>query len=439
MQTGKAQKERAPNATQSREDILETRQQLPIYQARKEILFEMRRHDTLVLVGETGSGKTTQMPQFLLEAGTAKKGMIGITQPRRVAATSVAARVAVEMGVMLGKEVGYAVRFDDTTSPNTKIKFMTDGMLVREMMLDPQLRRYSVLLLDEAHERSLNTEVLFALVKRMQMLRKDSPRPLKLVVMSATLEAQAYAAFFHNSKVLHVEGRRYPVDVLYTAEPHADSLDAAVTTVLQIHLEEAPGDVLLFLCGQDDIETVAAVLRERSRTLPPSADKLLPCPLYASLPPSEQALAFAPAPAGTRKVVLATNIAESSITIDGIRYIIDNGLVKAKFYHPAIDMECLQEMPVSRAQAQQRTGRAGRVSAGKCFRLYTEDSYEELQGSSVPEIKRCRLSGMVLQLKMMGIGNLVHFEFMEPPPRKLLIKATPPPPPTVAPTRVRTV
>ena len=228
MQTGKAQKERAPNATQSREDILETRQQLPIYQARKEILFEMRRHDTLVLVGETGSGKTTQMPQFLLEAGTAKKGMIGITQPRRVAATSVAARVAVEMGVMLGKEVGYAVRFDDTTSPNTKIKFMTDGMLVSEMMLDPQLRRYSVLLLDEAHERSLNTEVLFALVKRMQMLRKDSPRPLKLVVMSATLEAQAYAAFFHNSKVLHVEGRRYPVDVLYTAEPHADSLDAAV-------------------------------------------------------------------------------------------------------------------------------------------------------------------------------------------------------------------
>ncbi|EKX51695.1 hypothetical protein GUITHDRAFT_157138 [Guillardia theta CCMP2712] len=412
-----------------KESILEKRKELPVYKARSEILFECRRHATLILVGETGSGKTTQVPQFLFDAGYAKHGMIAVTQPRRVAATSVARRVADEFGCRVGEEVGYTVRFEDSTSHSTKIKFMTDGMLLRELMLDGELRRYSTIVLDEAHERSLNTELLLALVKRLQKSRQESSFPLKVVIMSATLEAEAYSRFFLDCKIVKVPGRMYPVEVLYTPEPQPDFLDAAVVTCLQIHLEEPRGDVLCFLCGQDQIEDAAKVLQERSRALPPSCDKLMPCPLYAALPPSEQMHAFAPAPEGTRKIILATNIAESSITIDSIKYVVDNGLVKARIYDPKHDMESLHEelqnacIPISKAQAKQRAGRAGRVSSGKAYRLYTEAQFEELSAAAVPEIKRCRLSSMVLQLFVMGIDNLMEFEFMDTPPILLLTKA----------------
>mmetsp|Transcript_12621 Transcript_12621/g.29020 ORF Transcript_12621/g.29020 Transcript_12621/m.29020 type:complete len:646 (-) Transcript_12621:1648-3585(-) len=413
----------AINGIDKMDSILEKRKELPVYKARSEILFECRRHSTLILVGDTGSGKTTQVPQFLFEAGYAKRGMIAITQPRRVAATSVARRVADEFGCRVGEEVGYTVRFEDTTSQRTKIKFMTDGMLLRELMLDVELRRYSTIVLDEAHERSLNTELLLALVKRLQKSRQESSSPLKVVIMSATLEAETYARFFLDCKIVRVPGRMYPVEVLYTPEPQPDFLDAAVVTCLQIHLEEPKGDILCFLCGQDQIEDAAKVLQERSRALPPSCDKLIPCPLYAALPPSEQMQAFAPAPQGTRKIILATNIAESSITIDSIKYVVDNGLVKARIYDPKNDMESLHEIPISKAQAKQRAGRAGRVSSGKAFRLYTEEQFEELSMAAVPEIKRCRLSSMVLQLFVMGIENLMEFEFMDTPPVMLLTKA----------------
>mmetsp|Transcript_63871 Transcript_63871/g.103249 ORF Transcript_63871/g.103249 Transcript_63871/m.103249 type:complete len:653 (+) Transcript_63871:2-1960(+) len=410
-------------AKDKRDEILEQRKQLPIFKARKEILAEFSKHDTLVLVGETGSGKTTQIPQFLYSAGFAKHGLIAITQPRRVAATTVAARVAQEMACRLGTQVGYTVRFDDCSGPDTRVKFMTDGMLMRELMLDPKLKRYSVILLDEAHERTLNTELLLALVKRLQKTRANGNRPLKVMVMSATLEAEAYASFFHNPTIIRVPGRRFPVQVLYTAEPTPDFLDAAVTTAVQIHLEEEKGDILCFLTGQDQIDDAVKVIKERSRALPPSADKLLPCALYAALPPAEQLAAFAPAPHGTRKVVFATNIAESSITIEGIKFVIDTGLVKTRVFEPKSNIESLHNVPISKAQCLQRTGRAGRVCAGKSYRLFTEDQFEELSQSAVPEIKRVRLASTVLQLKVMGIENLLEFEFMEAPPRKLLLQA----------------
>ena len=343
------------------------RRQLPIFQAREEILRALGTHDTLVLVGETGSGKTTQLPQFLHAAGYARRGMIAVTQPRRVAATSVAARVALEMGCSLGELVGYAVRFDDKSGPGTRVKFMTDGMLLRELMLDARLSKYAVVVLDEAHERTLNTELLLALIKRLQATRAKGNRPIKVVVMSATLEAEAYANFFPNPTVLRVPGRRFPVQVYYTPEPQPDTLDAAVAAVLQIHVEEAPGDILVFLTGQDDIDDAVKVIRERSRALPPSAAKLLPCPLYAALPPAEQQAAFAPAPDGARKVVVATNIAESSITIEGVRFVVDSGLVKARIFDPKSNIDHLDNIPVSQAQCRQRTGRAGRVAAGTAF------------------------------------------------------------------------
>jgi ATP-dependent RNA helicase DHX8/PRP22 len=382
--------------------IQKQRQELPIYKAQADILCAVTKHDTLVLVGETGSGKTTQIPQFLHAAGFGERGLIACTQPRRVAATSVAARVAKEMSCKLGGLVGYAVRFDDKTTVDTRIKFMTDGMLLRELLLDPSLSRYAVILLDEAHERTLNTELLLALIKRLQAARSHGNRPLKVVVMSATLEAETYARFFSNPALIRVPGRRFPVQVLYTQEAQPDFLASCILTVLQIHVEEERGDILCFLTGKEQIDDAVKVLKERSRALPASADKLLPCPLYAQLPPSEQQVAFEPPPAGTRKVVLATNIAESSITIEGIRYVVDTGLVKSKVFEPKSLIESLHEVPISRAQCQQRTGRAGRVAAGKSYRLFTEEQFEELSVSAVPEIKRCRLASLVLQLKVLN-------------------------------------
>lgn len=333
---------------------------LPMWSAQEALVQAVRDSQVLVVVGETGSGKTTQIPRFLMDAGFASGGaVIACTQPRRVAATTVAARVAAELGCTLGEEVGYSVRFDDCTSPATKIKYVTDGLLLREALADPLLKRYSVVLLDEAHERTVATDVLLGLLKDVCAARGNR---FRLVVMSATLDAAGFQRYFPGAGAVYVQGRQHAVDILYTAQPQPSYVDAAVNGTLQIHCDELPdGDVLVFLTGQDEIEACERLLVERAAALPPTLGRpmLLPLPIYAALPQEAQLRVFQPAPLGTRKVVLATNIAETSITIPGIKYVIDTGFVKARAYSAAVGADCLQVVPVSQAQARQRSGRAG--------------------------------------------------------------------------------
>jgi len=400
--------------------IIEQRESLPIFKLREELLKAMHDNQLLVVIGETGSGKTTQMTQYLAEAGYASRGMIGCTQPRRVAAMSVAKRVAEEFGCRLGQEVGYAIRFEDCTSPETKIKYMTDGMLLRECLLDPDLSKYSVVMLDEAHERTIHTDVLFGLLKKATMNRPD----LKLIITSATLDAEKFSTYFNNCPIFTIPGRTFPVEILYTKSPETDYLDAALITVMQIHLSEPPGDVLLFLTGQEEIDTACQILFERMKSLGPMVPELIILPIYSALPSEMQTRIFEPAPKGSRKVVVATNIAETSVTIDGIYYVVDPGFVKQKVYNPKMGMDSLVVCPISQAAARQRAGRAGRTGPGKCYRLYTESAYKnEMLPTSVPEIQRTNLANTVLTLKAMGINDLLGFDFMDPPPVQTLIVA----------------
>ncbi|EFY88989.1 hypothetical protein MAC_04920 [Metarhizium acridum CQMa 102] len=401
--------------------IQETRKSLPIYQYRDEFLAALEQYQILVIVGETGSGKTTQLPQYLHEAGYTKNGMkVGCTQPRRVAAMSVAARVAEEVGVKVGNEVGYSIRFEDCTSDKTILKYMTDGMLLREFMTEPDLAGYSALMIDEAHERTVHTDILLALVKDLARERKD----LKLLISSATMNAEKFANYFDDAPIFNIPGRRYPVDIYYTPAPEANYLAAAITTVFQIHTTQPKGDILIFLTGQDEIEAAEQEITETAKKLGSRIKELVICPIYANLPSDLQAKIFEPTPEGARKVVLATNIAETSLTIDGIVYVIDPGYVKENIYNPATGMSNLVAVPCSRASANQRSGRAGRVGPGKCFRLYTKFAYmNEMDESTTPEIQRTNLNGVVLQLKSLGINELLDFEFMDPPPTEALIGA----------------
>ncbi|TDZ44847.1 Pre-mRNA-splicing factor ATP-dependent RNA helicase-like protein cdc28 [Colletotrichum trifolii] len=401
--------------------IQETRKSLPIYQYRDDFLEAINKYQILVIVGETGSGKTTQLPQYLHEAGYTKNGLkVGCTQPRRVAAMSVAARVADEVGVKVGQEVGYSIRFEDNTSDKTILKYMTDGMLLREFMTEPDLAGYSAIMIDEAHERTVHTDILLALVKDLARERPD----LKLLISSATMNAEKFAAYFDDAPIYNIPGRRYPVDIYYTPAPEANYLAAAITTVFQIHTTQGKGDILVFLTGQDEIDAAEQQIADTAKKLGSRIKELVICPIYANLPSELQAKIFEPTPEGARKVVLATNIAETSLTIDGIVYVIDPGFVKENVYNPATGMENLVVTPCSRASANQRSGRAGRVGPGKCFRLYTKFAYmNEMDESPMPEIQRTNLNGVVLQLKSLGINELLDFEFMDPPPTEALIGA----------------
>ncbi|XP_039179611.1 probable ATP-dependent RNA helicase DHX35 isoform X3 [Crotalus tigris] len=489
--------------------IEQQRQKLPVFKLRNHILYLVENYQTLVIVGETGCGKSTQIPQYLTEAGwTAEGRIVGVTQPRRVACISIAERVAEERGALLGHEVGYCIRFDDCTDPQaTRIKFLTDGMLVREMMADPLLTRYSVIMLDEAHERTLYTDIAIGLLKKVQKKRGD----LRLIIASATLDAEKFRDFFNQnessdpskdtSMILTVEGRTFPVDVFYIQSrrrlewrrasgtfprpllhrpagadfrqvlrglggifmlflpwnlnsplpppqkgygkawqhlhalppppqkemdsPVPDYVKSTVETVMKIHNSEGDGDILTFLTGQEEVETVVSMLIEQARIIARTGMKkhLRILPMYAGLPATEQMKIFERMSHNVRKVIVATNIAETSITINGISFVVDCGFVKLRAYNPKTAIECLVVVPISKASANQRAGRAGRNRSGKCYRLYTEEDFEKLPQSTIPEMQRSNLAPVILQLKALGIDNVLRFPFLSPPPAQSMVQA----------------
>lgn len=352
-----------------------------------------------------------------------------------MAATTVTIRVAEEYGCEVGKEIGYSIRFEDVTSAATRIKFLTDGLLIREALVDPLLSRYSVIMVDEAHERSISTDILLGLLKKIRRRRPE----FRIIISSATLQAEEFLKFFSQSlenqelsdgeservgTIISLEGRTYPIDVLYLESPAEDYVEKAVSTVFDIHNTEPEGDILVFLTGREEIDNAVQAIAERSAGLPPGAQSLLALPLYAGLTTEQQMYVFDAPPENTRKVILSTNIAEASVTIDGIVYVIDSGFVKLRAFDPRTGIESLTATPVSKASAAQRAGRAGRTKPGKCFRLFTEEAYQALPDTNPPEIQRSNLAPFILQLKALGIDNVVRFDYLTPPPAELMIRAT---------------
>ena len=413
-----------------KKNIQYQRKILPIFEYKEKILELLKTNQLIIIEGETGSGKTTQIPQYLYESGYCNnKKKICITQPRRVAAMSVATRVAFEMNVKCGHEVGYAIRFEENVTLTTKIIYMTDGIFLRYLLSDNQMSDFSVIIIDEAHERSIYTDVIFGIIKQLIQKRKD----LRVIISSATLSTTKFQNYFFEAPVIQVPGRRYPVDIYYTKSPEPDYIEAAVITALQIHISQADelfkeenygGDILIFLTGQEEIELAKRMINNQLKKLRGQIPNCVVLPIYAALPSEEQAKIFLPVVRGERKIILATNIAETSITINGIAYVIDSGFCKQMCYDPRTGLETLAITPISKANAKQRAGRAGRVRPGKCFRLYTSSSYEnELEDDNVPEIQRNNLISMILLMKSLGINNLLDFDFMDPPPHEILIKA----------------
>ncbi|KAL8431748.1 hypothetical protein ACSSS7_005074 [Eimeria intestinalis] len=474
-----ANNKRRCGAAGERARLAALRERLPVWQHRDELRLKVEQHQVTLVVGETGSGKTTQVPQLLLEWGLCPSGWVAVSQPRRVAAVSLARRVAAEVGDSeVGGSVGYAVRFERRVSSKTRVCFMTDGMLVREALVDPLLRRVSALVLDEVHERAVQTDFLLGFAKQLATKRPE----LKIVLMSATLETEKLSRFFPEAAVLTIPGNTFPLQTFYLSEPQEDFLEspwlhmdrvyadanrntlndrrlsclhpsrrqAAMLSVLQIHLgESGEGDVLVFLPGQEEIETLASMLRSKLKLLEAFAAKftqkcegksevefsvrlgdqvyrhhkmqrLLVCPIYAALPFDKQQQVLMPAPPQySRKAVLATNIAETSLTVSGIRFVVDTGLCRAK----ARDHRTFTEALVLQDSAKQRGGRAGREAPGTVYRLYTEECFHKMQPHKTPEILCCDLSQLFLQLKAasflqaLRVSNPLDFPLLDAPPR----------------------
>ena len=378
---------------------------LPVNARRAEIAAAIEKHQVVVICGETGSGKTTQLPKICLELGRGLKGLIGHTQPRRIAARATASRIAQELKSELGKHVGFKIRFTDRTSPESYIKLMTDGILLAETQTDPLLRQYDTILIDEAHERSLNIDFLLGYLKQLLPKRKD----LKLIVTSATLDAERFSKHFNEAPVIEVSGRLYPIETRYRPfeeRKDVDLNDAIVDAVDEAH-RTGPGDVLVFLPGEREIREAAEALRKHH---PPGLEVL---PLFARQTAQEQSRVFAPHQG--RRVVLATNVAETSLTVPGIRYVIDAGLARVKRYSHRNKVEQLQVESISRAAANQRAGRCGRVSAGVCFRLYSEEDFGKRAPYTDPEILRSSLAGVILRMKSLHLGDVEDFPFLEAP------------------------
>jgi pre-mRNA-splicing factor ATP-dependent RNA helicase DHX38/PRP16 len=415
----------------------QTNQDLPITRVLSNLLQTVAENQIVIVVGETGSGKTTRLPIALwkdLKLNRGGTGIVGCTQPRRVAAMSVAVRVAEEYGCEIGQEIGYAIRFEDKTSPKTRVKYMTDGVLLRESLRDSELEKYSCIVMDEAHERSLNTDVLFGVLKSVVRSRQD----FRLIVTSATLDADRFAQYFGGAEIFRIPGRTFKVEVYFSKTPIADYVEAAVKKIIEIHLTHPPGDILVFMTGQEDITATCELVAERLGKILDKNDNdaseeskakeklkenaLILLPMYSTLPGDLQARIFQPAPPGQRKCVVSTNVAETSLTVDGIKYVIDSGFAKTNVFNPRVGMDLLRLVPISQAAANQRAGRAGRTAEGYCFRLYTDVQFHhELLPTTVPEIQRTNLASVVLLLKSLGTNNPLDFDFMDPPPLENLI------------------
>ncbi|KAI1317645.1 DEAH-box ATP-dependent RNA helicase prp22 [Mortierella claussenii] len=428
----------------ARRDIRKQQESLPIYDHRDGLMDAIQKNDILVIIGETGSGKTTQLPRYVIEEFRSMR--VGVTQPRRIAAISVARRVAEEYDCRLGDTVGYTIRFDDTTSSKTRLKYMTDGVLLREATMDPLLENYDLLIIDEAHERTVETDVLFGLLKRTRTKRPG----LKLLIMSATLNVTKFSDFFDECPIYSIPGRTYPVEILHSRDSaklgilKSGYVAKSVDTVMHILTKEVrpgdAGDILVFLTGQNEIERACQDLKKavqetehkfkesdhsrKNHSSPVSMNGLHIMPLYASLELLDQAAIFGQTPRGCRKVIFATNIAQTSVTIPNIRFVVDSGFVKQKMYDPTTGMDGLLVVPISKAAATQRAGRAGRTQAGLCFRLYSKESFEtEMEEETVPEIMRTGLTGTVLSLKRLGVLDVNGFEFLDRPGQEELLAA----------------
>ncbi|XP_047258969.1 probable pre-mRNA-splicing factor ATP-dependent RNA helicase DEAH4 isoform X3 [Capsicum annuum] len=389
---------------------------LPIVRFEEKIAETVEKNPVVVVIGETGSGKSTQLPQILYRRGYAKSGIIAVTQPRRVAAVSVSRRVAQEQNVRIGEEVGYAIRFEDRTSEKTRIKYLTDGVLLRESLFDPELNQYSVIILDEAHERSLNTDILLGLMKRLIKWRYSS---LKVLITSATLDGGKVSRFFSDCPVLTVPGELFPVEIVHISERPKNYVEASVKKAIDIHVREPEGDILIFLTGQDDIEKLVLKLEEKVQSLEEGScmDALI-LPLHGSLPPEMQVRVFSSPPPNCRRFIVSTNIAETSLTVDGVVYVIDSGYVKQRQYNPSAGMYSLEVVQISKVQAKQRAGRAGRTRPGKCYRLYPSMVYhDDFLDATVPEIQRSSLAGTVLYLKSLDLADMdiLKFDFLDSP------------------------
>src|SRR5437762_5286430 len=382
---------------------------LPINARREEICAAVERNPWVIVCGETGSGKTTQLPKMLLEMGRDKTGRIGHTQPRRIAARSVAARIAEELATELGGIVGCKVRFHDQVGARTAVKLMTDGILLAETQGDRELREYGSIILDEAHERSLNIDFLLGYMKRLVRLRPE----LRVVVTSATIDAERFSRHFDGAPVIEVSGRLYPVELRYrpvggdAEDTTRDEEEAALADAVDELCREGPGDVLVFLPGEREIRDAADTLRRRG---PRGVDIL---PLYARLSAGEQDRVFHPT--GARRIVLATNVAETSLTVPRVRYVVDTGFARVKRYSYRQKVELLRVEPISQAAARQRAGRCGRVAHGVCLRLYSGDDFARRPAFADPELLRSSLASVILRAKSLGLGEVADFPFLDPP------------------------
>ena len=398
--------------------------ELPVYKNQKKILSALSDNQVLVVESPTGSGKTTQMPVILYEAGYSKNGIIGVTQPRRIAAVSVSEFIARQTGTTIPGLIGYKMRFEDRTSQQTQIKILTDGMLLQEMKLDPWLSRYGVIIVDEAHERSLTIDFILGLLKRVLESRRD----FKVIVSSATINAEVFSEYFGECPIVKIEAQRFPVTLIYDppgendyGKKRGESSTEAILAKIEVIIarfiaEKREGDILVFLPGEKMIKECMNRL-----TYSPAARSLYLLPLYGRLGKEEQERVFEAAPKGKTKVVIATNIAETSVTIDGITAVIDSGLAKLNWYNPRSFTSSLIESPISKASANQRKGRAGRTREGSCYRLYTRRDFENRHLFTTEEIFRTDLSEVILRMADLGISDFENFDFISAPEREGLI------------------